>query len=270
MAHTRGRIRTAAGVLAAVALTGTMFATGANAVERGAATAAAPPIVGGEPAQIEQHPWVVYLSDAQGNQFCGGTIGAADKIVTAAHCAEGMQPTELRVVAGREDKTSGEGTVAGVRDVWVHPDYESAIQGDDVAVLTLDRELPQPALPLATAADTAAYQPGRRAEVFGWGTTSEGGDSSDTLQRASVPLTSDADCSAAYGQYDPAAMVCAGYPLGGVDSCQGDSGGPLVADGKLIGIVSTGNGCARPGSPGIYTRVSSYEPEVQAELNDRG
>ncbi|MFC7340757.1 S1 family peptidase [Saccharopolyspora griseoalba] len=266
MAHTRGRIRAAAGVLAAAALTTAMFATGANAAERDVAGSAAPPIVGGEPAQIEQSPWVVFLTDPMGNQFCGGTIGAANKIVTAAHCVEGTNPMELRVVAGREDKTTSEGTVAAATDVWVHPDYQSATSGADVAVVTLDRELPQPPLPLATTADTAAYQPGREAEVFGWGATSEGGESSDVLQRAVVPVTSDADCSSAYGEYDPAAMVCAGYPEGGVDSCQGDSGGPLVADGKLIGIVSTGNGCARPGYPGIYTRVSSYESEVRAQL----
>lgn len=36
---------------------------------------------------------------------------------------------------------------------------------------------------------------------------------------------------------------------------QADSGGPMVShDDGLIGIVSTGIGCARPGLPGIYTR----------------
>ena len=36
----------------------------------------------------------------------------------------------------------------------------------------------------------------------------------------------------------------------GKDTCQGDSGGPLVADDKLVGIVSFGDGCAKPGTPG--------------------
>ncbi|KAF7634009.1 hypothetical protein LDENG_00053200, partial [Lucifuga dentata] len=39
-------------------------------------------------------------------------------------------------------------------------------------------------------------------------------------------------------------------------------GGPLVTRYKktvfLLGIVSWGKGCARPGNYGIYTRVSNY------------
>ncbi len=78
------------------------------------------------------------------------------------------------------------------------------------------------------------------------------------LQKATVPIVSDAKCAAAYGtSFDAATMVCAGYDQGGTDTCQGDSGGPLVVAGKLAGITSWGEGCARPGKYGVYTRVSA-------------
>ncbi|GAB3275566.1 serine protease [Parasphingorhabdus pacifica] len=236
-----------------------------------AADRSAPPpsrIVGGEPASIQEYPWVVFLADHNGNQFCGATLARPDKVVTAAHCVRHESPGGFEVVAGREDKTSDEGVAARVTDIWMHPEFQSASAGNDVAVLTLDQELPQDPLPLASGADSALYEPGTRTTVLGWGAVFEGGASSDILRKAHPPVASDEDCSRAYGSgYDSVAMVCAGLPEGGVDSCQGDSGGPLVAGGKLIGIVSWGNGCARPGSPGVYTRVATYHDEVRAQLD---
>ena len=66
-------------------------------------------------------------------------------------------------------------------------------------------------------------------------------------------------------------MLCAGLSEGGKDSCQGDSGGPLVvpvgAGWKLAGIVSTGNECALPLYPGIYTRVPNFVNWVDDQEN---
>ena len=50
---------------------------------------------------------------------------------------------------------------------------------------------------------------------------------------------------------------------------QYDSGGPMVyynrSDDRwvLVGVVSTGYGCARAGFPGIYTRVSEFVGWIQ-------
>jgi len=54
-----------------------------------------------------------------------------------------------------------------------------------------------------------------------------------------------------------------------VRALQYDSGGPMVyydsADHRwlLVGVVSTGYGCARPGFPGIYTLVSAFVPWIE-------
>src|SRR5690606_10876732 len=98
--------------------------------------------------------------------------------------------------------------------------------------------------------------------------TSEGGSTSDELLTAEVPMVSDEDCSAAYGEeFNSEDMVCAGLlDEGGVDACQGDSGGPLVLDGKLAGMTSWGEGCARPGKPGVYGKLTTFSDQVKEQV----
>ena len=56
-------------------------------------------------------------------------------------------------------------------------------------------------------------------------------------------------------------------PEGGKDSCQGDSGGPIMdSNGVQVGIVSFGIGCARPDSPGGYTRTSGFEDWLKTNI----
>ncbi|KAJ0174983.1 hypothetical protein K1T71_009124 [Dendrolimus kikuchii] len=64
-------------------------------------------------------------------------------------------------------------------------------------------------------------------------------------------------------------QLCAGKLSGGSDVCQGDSGGPLQVKIQLpiktqgsmhtiLGLISAGIGCAKPNTPGVYTRVTSF------------
>lgn len=75
--------------------------------------------------------------------------------------------------------------------------------------------------------------------------------------------------------YDRDSMICAGELDGGRDSCQGDSGGPLVVRdaagvATLVGLVSFGEGCARPGVPNVNTRVASFLEFVRETIGHGG
>lgn len=250
-------------VLAAGLVTPTALAGSAGAPPR---PVSRPHVVGGKPADIRKSPWVVYLALGNGG-FCGGALVAPDKVVTAAHCLQDVSAKDLRVIAGRQRPKTGAGTEAGAVGVWTDPQYRSPFQGHDVAVVTLDQQLPETPIRLAAQDDPALHRPGAQAQVYGWGSTRENGPAAKTLRSAQLPLREDEACSQAYGnKFVPGAMICAGRPQGGVDSCQGDSGGPLVANGELIGVVSYGDGCARPGKPGVYTRLAAEAPQLQEQL----
>jgi secreted trypsin-like serine protease len=231
--------------------------------------AAQPFVVGGGQASIADYPYAVYLTDRSGNQFCGAVIVGRSSVATAAHCAVALQRTEIRVVAGRQDKRSSDGLVTSVSRIWVNPNFSDPATGGDIAVLTVRGVLPYQAAKVADSSAGALYADGTRATVLGWGRIADGGARSDYLRSAVVPVVSDKSCLASYGNYDAQSMVCAGYAQGGTDACQGDSGGPLVVGDTLIGIVSWGEGCARAGKPGVYTRVSTYAADIARESSGR-
>ncbi|GAB3455757.1 S1 family peptidase [Actinophytocola sediminis] len=259
------------GVAAAVLVSVGVAATVSTASADETPADVQPMIIGGEETTIEENPFVVALTTPDGFQFCGGTIVAPTKVLTAAHCTEGTDPAEIQVVAGRTALSGSDGTVAGVTDIWIHPDWDSAALSNDASVLTLDTSLSQEPIALASPADSDLYTAGATSTVLGWGVT-ESGSTSDTLRKVSVPVTADDTCAASYADsFDAATMVCAGLPEGGKDSCQGDSGGPLegvAADGtrKLIGIVSWGQGCAEPEFYGVYGRVAAFHDVLQEQI----
>lgn len=279
MRHTSKRLAIAL-ALAAAALPGCALDLEEHAVDT-----ASEAIVGGQNAQPGQFPWQISLQRKFGRQFshtCGGSILSQTWVVTAAHCVQGVNKKSLRVVAGEHNRNVNEGVeqFVNVSRKVVHPQYNSNTLENDIALLELSSPLilsaarRTAAIPLFTPADSAAGfdDPGTLATISGWGTTSEGGSSLPaTLQFAQVPIVSDADARAVYGDSDVAdSMLAAGFEQGGIDTCQGDSGGPLVLQTpggfKLAGLTSWGIGCAREGLPGIYTEVAFFNDFVLSNI----
>ncbi|MET8692427.1 S1 family peptidase [Streptomyces bauhiniae] len=252
----------------AVTVLATAAAAATALVAAPAASAAPQPIVGGTTTTTTAYPYVMQITDASGNQFCGGTLVSAKKVVTAAHCMVGESTSSVRVVGGRTYLNGTNGTVSRVSKIWINPDYTDATRGDDVAVLTLSTSMPYTPVSYVSSSQTSVYAAGTTARILGWGTTSESGSSSNQLRTATVPTVSDSSCRSSYGSdFVQSDMVCAGLTSGGVDTCQGDSGGPLIIGGVLAGITSWGEGCAEAGYPGVYTRLTTFSSLVTAQVN---
>lgn len=253
----------------------------ANADPKSAEGAVRTRIVNGVPAPVGRLPWQVSMFSAAFGHFCGGTVLSDTWVVTAAHCLtdQDLRRPEFRVLEGSTSLLAG-GRVREVVRAIRHEGYDDRTKANDIALLQLAplgadaraaARAPNGTVLIAPLAlSRNAPRPEVKGTVSGFGLTRENGSVSARLMMVDVPVIDTATCnsSALYGGAIKPGMLCAGKLRADsagdiVDSCQGDSGGPLVAgvgtsNPRLIGVVSWGEGCARPNRPGVYTQVSYF------------
>lgn len=225
-------------------------------------------IVGGQPAQISEHPWQVSLRGGSGGHFCGGSLINSTWVLTAAHCVSGYTGT-LFVYAGATDQTQGGGQLAQVAQIIVHPNFNPSTMDNDIAVLRLVNPLVfgSNVYPISYASEGTLpanlLNPGTTSTITGWGYTSyPSGAVSATLRKANLPLVSNQDAANLFG-----GSYCGSLPLTdrmvaafqpGAAAAPGDSGGPMIVYNNgvpvLIGCSSWG-GCSRQDYPTIYANV---------------
>ncbi|XP_069679943.1 trypsin-1-like [Periplaneta americana] len=212
-------------------------------------------IVGGVPTDIKNFPYQVSMELAPYGHWCGGSIFSPDYMLLAAHCVSGKAQSDLSIRVGSSIRDEG-GSVHTVENVIIHSQYHQ--EDYDIALIKVSQPFVYSDSVQPISLTSVAPSTGTPVVVSGWGDLSSGGPAPTQLQQVQVNIIDYNECNddyVLYGGITPR-MICAGVPQGGKDSCQGDSGGPLVSEGKLVGIVSWGVGCASKQYPGVYANVA--------------
>ena len=231
-------------------------------------------IINGTIASQQRYPYAVFFQDDD-FPFCGGSLIAADVVLTAAHCIPDDYVGNITVMEGEYNLTDSDlGDVVRIRENILHPLYNKEIINDfDIALTFLERPITIEKGSLVHLNSNNSYPPGDTiATYLGWGVVNSRGDASNILREVDVSVLTNEECNeiegrtmdmnlyfSMSGRITPS-MLCTFTQ--GKDSCQRDSGGPLIVRGAdasrdiQIGVSSWGVNCADPIFPGVASRVS--------------
>jgi secreted trypsin-like serine protease len=257
----RGILAFAATMLAGVALT---------APTAGAAPAQ-PFIIGGTNA-TQTYSFMASMQSTDGQHHCGASLVDKQWLVTAAHCVDGQQPSNVQYRIGTTDRTSG-GELVKPDKFVAHPESKKKQPGYDIAMVHLSQ--PVQAQPIKIPATSP--QPGTALRLLGWGqtcATPRCGEPPRTLQELDTKTVEPAKCTSSENPFDPARELCIDNKGGKASACYGDSGGPaVVREGSgfaLVGATSRGQAENCPDKPGIYSNVVAHTDWINKTMSAGG
>ncbi|XP_003708599.2 trypsin isoform X1 [Megachile rotundata] len=233
-------------------------------------------IVNGTKAALRQFPYQVSLRRSyNAAHFCGGSLISEYHVLTAAHCmflsGSMIQPWTIMVVAGQLllNEQSSTGQRRGVEKIDVHSEFDKDTLQNDVALLTL--KVPFKLTPEVNVVPltSGTPEPNTVCQVAGWGYPSEDDQTvSNRLMYVDLPIINLGICKKLLSYVTDVfpGMMCAGYMEGQKDACGGDSGGGMLCNGILAGVVSGGDGCARPRVPGVYSDVHFFQNWIEEHM----
>ncbi|EDV33522.1 uncharacterized protein Dana_GF24882 [Drosophila ananassae] len=225
-------------------------------------------VINGEAAKVGEAPFIVSLQTPQGSHFCGGSLIAEDRVLTAGHC---MTSSHFLVVGGVNDRTDQSNAqvrvVSNSSQYVVHKQYSGSVGPYDIAMIHLDEPFNLNAVARDGSYPMAAidlpsknYQGTGDGTLYGWGRDYWGAVPL-VLQKLDTDIVDSKTCADELPSNSKLheTNVCShikGKPDG---ACNGDSGGPMVQGNTLVGIVSWGyTPCATTTYPSVYTDVGCY------------
>ncbi|XP_026319140.1 trypsin epsilon-like, partial [Hyposmocoma kahamanoa] len=155
-------------------------------------------IVGGQETTIEEHPYQVSFI-VNNSYFCGGFVVSENYILTAAHCAQNVDPTTVVLRAGSTWRKNG--TIIPIAEVIPHPEYDNPRFDKDVAVMrTVDPiEFTNTIQPIPLTWRGRPMIGDTQFVVSGWGRTEDGASSiPERLMDVQIPVVSYPKCKAVY------------------------------------------------------------------------
>ncbi|XP_068443731.1 serine protease 27-like [Clinocottus analis] len=223
-------------------------------------------IIGGQTASPGSWPWMVSLN-SEDRPFCAGSLIHNQWVLTAAHCLTGSDIRTTTVFLGRQSQSglNFDEVSVTLEKIVRHPSYNSLTNENDICLLKLSVPVAftDYIQPVCLAAAGSTFHAGVSSWVTGFGNTqADSSSGADMLQELNLPIVGNNECKCTYS-FIKDTMICAGFKQGGKDACKGDSGSALVTKKGFMwiqsGIVSFGDGCGQPMTPGVYTRVSEYQ-----------
>lgn len=218
----------------------------------------APRVVNGVEVRQHQFPHHVgyYFENEDGAMelVCGGSIISKSWILSAAHCVQSLEAKSL-IRAGSVKSWGGK--AFKIKRTVVHPKWNDYFHTYDFALFELSTPLPYnyAVQPIQLPVAQSEVPEGSNVTVIGWGRITEDGPVSENLMMTSLTTINRAQCQERliHDTITPVHICAIGYET---DACQGDSGGSLFYDSTIVGVVSFGDGCARPDKPGVYANVA--------------
>ncbi|KAE9535833.1 hypothetical protein AGLY_007734 [Aphis glycines] len=176
-------------------------------------------IIGSDEADVGEHTWQVAIA-LDGVFFCGGALIADRFVITAAHCVmtRDTPMDNLMVHLGDYDLTAENETEHQARKVsrvMFHSHFHPFLLANDIALLQLERPAAasDTVRPVCLPSTDGESYVGQKGTVVGWGITAfPAGDPSPTLQKLSVEVLSNFQCSRVIDDHVGLGMLCAAAP----------------------------------------------------------